>query len=248
MFGPVHRVRFAPLVTAGLLVAVLLLTSLLAGCGSETATVPVLVVTATPTVAQQIVVVTATYTPELATATLEPSATPDLVATQIAIEEAAHATMTAAAPTPTSTIRPTNTPAPAPTRVPTKAPVKPPNTPTPVPSTYGPPALLSPAPNANCYREGGCTFMWGWGGALKADEYFQVQLVGPNNEHRGIHPPTKGFSFTSDESVYLIVADWCNVNYFCHLKWTVAIIKWDGVDPSKIGRTIITAEPRDIIL
>jgi hypothetical protein len=83
---------------------------------------------------------------------------------------------------------------------------------------------------------------------LAANEYFQVQLVGPSNEHRGIHPPTKGYTFSSDESVYEIVPDWCNVNYYCQVKWTVAIIEWDGVDPGKIGRTLVEAEWREVVL
>ena len=39
----------------------------------------------------------------------EPTPTPDLVATQIAVEKAAHATMTAAAPTVTDSPTPTHT-------------------------------------------------------------------------------------------------------------------------------------------
>ncbi|MBN1661485.1 MAG: hypothetical protein JXA93_24040 [Anaerolineae bacterium] len=262
MFKRVHTVRFSPMQVGGRLVAILVLASLLVGCGSSSTAAPRLVVTATPLDQPQVLVVTATFSPEPPALLPEPSDMPDLVATQIAIEEAAHATMTAAAPPPTqapvdtATLVPTGTSAPlptatftpAPTRQPTQAPTKPPNSPTPVPETYAPPNLINPPPNYNCYAERGCTFTWSWGGNLKADEYFQVQLVGPNNEHRGIHPPTKGYSFTSDESVYWIVTDWCNVNYFCHVKWTVAIVKWDGVDPSKIGRTIITAEPREVIL
>lgn len=250
MCKQLYRVRFIAVPTMGLLVALLALTLLVGGCGSEpTPVVAVTVVTATSTIEQPTpVVVTATPSPEPDTPTPIPSDTPDLVATQIAIERAAHATMTAEAPTATPTEEPpTATLAPTKTRAPV---VKPPPSPTntPVPVVYSPPSLLSPAPNANCWLDRGCTFTWTWGGNLKANEYFQVQLIGPNNEHRGIHPPTKGYSFTSDDSVYMIVPDWCNVNYFCHIKWTVAIIKWDGVDPSKIGVTIVEAEPRDVIL
>ena len=52
----------------------------------------------------------------------EPSPTPDLVATQIAVEDAAHATMTARIPSATDTLTPTpvpsNTPSPRPTVTP----------------------------------------------------------------------------------------------------------------------------------
>lgn len=56
----------------------------------------------------------------LAACGTEPSPTPDLVATQIAVEEAAHATMTARAPTATDT--PTHTPTPTHTSTPTRTP------------------------------------------------------------------------------------------------------------------------------
>jgi hypothetical protein len=71
-----------------------------------------------------------------------------------------------------------------------------------------------------------------------------VQLVGPGNEHRGIHPPTKGYSFQSNWTVYQIIRDWCDPTKMCHMQWTVAVIEWDGVDPSKIGRTLAQAAPR----
>ena len=76
----------------------------------------------------------------------EPTATPDLVATQIAVEKSAHATMTAEAPTatdtPTSTPEPTDTPTrkPRPTRTlppPTRT-----NTPGPTPTRR--PTMTSP--------------------------------------------------------------------------------------------------------
>lgn len=69
-----------------------------------------------------------------------PSPTPDLVGTQIAVEEAAHATMTARAPTATDTPAPTNTFAPTATSTVTPRPTDtntPTFTPTPIPSpTY----------------------------------------------------------------------------------------------------------------
>jgi hypothetical protein len=60
----------------------------------------------------------------------EPTPAPDLVATQIAVEEAAHATMTARAPTASEALGPTDTPAPTETPEPSKTP-KPTNTPRP---------------------------------------------------------------------------------------------------------------------
>ena len=60
----------------------------------------------------------------LVTCGAEPTATPDLVATQVAVEEAAHATMTAKAPT--ATPEPTETSTPTPTATLTATPAAPP--------------------------------------------------------------------------------------------------------------------------
>lgn len=60
----------------------------------------------------------------------DPTPTPDLVATQIAVEKAAHATMTAEVPTPTPTPIPTDTPVPTNTPLPTETP-QPTDTPAP---------------------------------------------------------------------------------------------------------------------
>jgi hypothetical protein len=68
----------------------------------------------------------------------EPSPTPDLVATQIAVELAAGATMTAWTPTVTSTPEPTETAAPTDTPTPTPVPSK---TPTPRPTVTPPPHI-----------------------------------------------------------------------------------------------------------
>ena len=183
------------------------------------------------------------------------SSTPAPAATSTQAPAATNTQVPAAtntqAPTATNTPAPsaTNTPKPAPTAKPTAAPTKKPATPKP-PASLPPPALVGPAEGFNCYnqRGQGCDFTWSWSGKLAANQYFQVQLIGPNNEHRGIHPPTKGYSFHSSNDVFLIIADWCNVNYYCNTKWTVAIIEWDGVDPSKIGRTLKEATPRAITL
>ena len=67
--------------------------------------------------------------------------TPDPVATQVAIEEAAAATLTARAPTPTASPTPTATPSPTPTATPTPSPTP---TPTPTP-TVQPNELLESA-------------------------------------------------------------------------------------------------------
>jgi hypothetical protein len=70
--------------------------------------------------------------------------TPDVVATQIAVEEAAHATMTARAPAATQT--PTTTPSPTYTTIPTKTPTpRPTNTPVPT-RTPSPTATWTPSP------------------------------------------------------------------------------------------------------
>ena len=60
--------------------------------------------------------------PYLVACTADPTPTPDLVATQIAVEMAAHATMTAKAPTATNTPSPTDTPTATKTPLPTKTP------------------------------------------------------------------------------------------------------------------------------
>jgi hypothetical protein len=228
-------------------------------------TVVQVVVTATFTPAPQVVAPEATATQvvaataaqaQLPTATEMVPPTVDLVATQVAALQAAAATLTAQAPPPTETpVPPTDTPVP-----PTNTPVPPTNTPvpatkappaptkTPKPAAYPPPILMSPPPEFNCFNQQGCYFAWSWGSALKANEYFQVQLVGPNKEHRGIHPPTKGYSFQSNWQVYQIITDWCDPNKFCHMQWTVAIIEWDGKDPGKIGRTIKEATPQWVTL
>lgn len=219
----------------------------------------VVVVTATsiPEQAQEVVVVTATFTE--APPTELPSPTPILPTVDVeGTVQAALAATIAAAPTntelpptaiPTDTpLPPTNTPVP-PTKTPKPAatPVpKPPATST--PQSYAPPVLLNPPPDFSCFNIQGCLFTWSGGGTLAPNHYYQVQLVGPNNEHRGIHPPTKGYSFQSDWSVYLIVPDWCDTGKMCRIQWTVAIVEWDGVDPSKIGRTLIRAEPRWVVL
>jgi hypothetical protein len=242
------------------LVMFLMLLTLIAACGGEK-TPQVLVVTATPspeggvlvvttTPSPVVIVVTATPSPEsvvLVTATpSQPTLSPDDIATAQAILTAQAANLTATAMTP-----PTSTPAPpkdtaVPTVKPTAKPTRP--APTKTPASLPPPVLVSPDVDFSCYNIGGCNFTWSWGGSLAANQYFQVQLVGPGNEHRGIHPPTKGYSFHSSNDVFLIITDWCNKDYYCHIKWTVAIIEWDGKDPSKIGRTLKEATPRTITL
>jgi len=177
----------------------------------------------------------------VASSTPQPPNTPAPAATNTP-EPTATSTQT---PTATNTPAPTatNTPKPAPTAKPTTAPTKKP-APTKPPASLPPPVLVSPDAEFSCYNAQGCNFSWSWGRSLAANQYFQVQLVGPGNEHRGIHPPTKKYSFQSSWSVYQIIRDWCDPTKMCHMQWTVAIIEWDGVDPSKIGRTLIEAAPR----
>jgi hypothetical protein len=251
--GLIHRLPILGVSLVILLVGAVLL----AACGGGEPKVVVVTATNTQEPVQQVIEVTATFTPVPPTDTSEP-ATVDVQAT---VQAALAATLTAA---PTDTpIPPTDTPIPptatliAPTATlipPTDTPVPPTNTPRPTrrptarPTatqvSYPPPVLMNPPEEFNCWLAGGCTFSWAAGMGLAPNHYFQVQLIGPNNEHRGIHPPTKEYSFTSDESVYMIVTDWCNPNLFCHIQWTVAIVQWDGVDPSRIGRTLVEAVAR----
>jgi tRNA A-37 threonylcarbamoyl transferase component Bud32 len=174
----------------------------------------------------------------IASSTPQPSNTPAPAATNTPVPAATNTP----APTATHTQAPTATNTPKPAATATRKPTP--------PKTLAPPVLTNPPEGFNCYnqRNQGCDFSWSWGGNPAANQYFQVQLVGPNNEHRGIHPPTKGYSFHSSNDVFLLITDWCNPAYYCHIKWTVAIIEWDGKDPSKIGRTLIEAPPRDVTL
>jgi len=223
--------------------AALVLLTLLAACGGSSATAPIVIVTATPTQGPVVLVVTATPSPApqaVATDTpVPPPASPTIGADQIAT---AQAILTQSAPPATDTPIPTDTPVPPPpTAVPTRRPAP---TATKPAQALPPPVLMSPAPEFSCFNISGCNFTWSWGQTLADNQYFQVQLVGPGNEHRGIHPPTKQYSFQSSWSVYQIIRDWCDPNKMCHMQWTVAIIEWDGKDPSKIGRTLIEAEKR----
>lgn len=103
---------------------------------------------------------------------------------------------------------------------------------------------------------GGGVFRWAWEGTLGPDEYFQVQLICPNGSHRGIHPPTKDLLTVQGGGVRYVVQDckgtktrawdhepWTPVRNI-PIQWTVAIVQWDGVDPSRIGATLAEAEPR----
>lgn len=213
-----------------------------------------------PTPQPQVIVVTATFTaaPELISVV---TVTPTSAQVVEVVEPTQASVQPTQAPPPTYTPYPTYTPLPTFTAIPptltpvpptatpippTKAPVKQPTQPKPV--SYPPPVLVSPSPGFNCFNISGCHFTWSWGQSLRANEYYQVQLIGPANEHRGIHPPTKGFEFKSDYSVYEIVTDWCDKNKYCHVQWTVAVIEWDGKDPSQIGRTLVEAQWRQVIL
>lgn len=239
MKGQLYRAHIRPAVVP-MMAVLLMLTPLLAACslGGQT-----IIVTATPTHPQSVVIVTATFTAQPPTATSpaaeQPTFTPYPTYTP-------YPTFTPLPPTATlapSPVPPTATPVP-PTKVPPKPTSAPPKPTATKAASYPPPTLLSPDPEFSCFNVHGCNFTWSWGMALADNQYFQVQLVGPGNEHRGIHPPTKSYSFQSNWSVYEIIPDWCDVNKMCHMQWTVAVIEWDGKDPSKIGRTLIEAPTR----
>lgn len=132
--NPFRRVAYWKLV---ILVLVVLLS---AACGGEPSPLEATQVAQLPTDTP-----VATNTPVLATDipvpsdTALPADTPDLVATEVAVQRDAAATLTAEAPTPTSTptdtpVPPTDTPAP-----PTDTPVPPTNTPPPITNTPKPP-------------------------------------------------------------------------------------------------------------
>lgn len=112
----------------------------------------------------------------------------------------------------------------------------------------------------NYMQRSDTTFEWTWDGQLQEDEYFQVQIISRDaanmGEHRGIHAPTKGFSASTNRDLWGHFRDWEGVydrprfgaEARIYADWTVAIVKWDGVDPNKIGPTIVEAEPHFIKL
>ena len=152
-------------------------------------------------------------------------------------------------PTPTWTVSPspTQTLTPKPTR--TRTP-KPTNTPTPTPQPYMPPVLLEPEPDYVCFKYprptgSTCSFRWSWSGTLKPNEYFQVQFIGSNNEYRGMHAPTKDMAWSyAYHHNRCTIHEWCACGRACYLRWTVAIVEWDGNNPGEIGRILIRAAPR----
>jgi hypothetical protein len=118
-------------------------------------------------------------------------------------------------------------------------------------SGYAPPILIDPGDGFGMYKFGQITtFRWQWDGTLKADEYFQVQIVSRDDqnrgEHRGIHAPTKEYTVTSNRDLWGHFRDWKGSEAMIHADWVVAIIKWDGQDPSKIGPTLVESEKRYI--
>lgn len=126
---------------------------------------------------------------------------------------------------------------------------------------YAKPVLLRPGPGFDVYAQRDDTvFEWTWDGQLKDDEYFQVQIVSRDasnfGEHRGIHAPTKEFRASTNRDLWGHFRDWEGVHdrprfgaqARIYADWTVAIVKWDGVDPGKIGPTSVEAEPRFIKL
>jgi hypothetical protein len=162
-------------------------------------------------------------------------------------------------PTLTPTSTPTQTPPPTDTLVPTASvtpqPTVPTSTPRPSGSTqstpkgrYPPPVLISPLVGHNAFNSGRTEFRWSWARELGADEYFQVQLIGPGGEHRGIHAPTKEYVHTADRNIYGLVTDWYNTRLYATSHWTVVVIRWDGRDPNKIGETLAEGEARRITL
>ena len=120
----------------------------------------------------------------------EPTPTPDAVGTQIAVEEAAHATMTARAPTATET--PTTTPSPTHTSVPTKTPT-PRLTNTPAPTRTPPPTPTwtpSPMPTVEPYDT--------WKQAARTD--LTYKLVDKSDEYIGERVCWRGQVFNISES------------------------------------------------
>ena len=125
-------------------------------------------------------------------------------------------------------------------------------------TTYEPPFLIWPEPKYDiCDHKGDTVFRWRWDGQLKADEYFQVQIVSRDasnfGEHRGIHAPTKDYTASTNRELWGHFRDWENVHDrgWCsaariYADWTVAIVQWDGIDASRIGPIIVEAAPCDI--
>jgi hypothetical protein len=207
-----------------------------------------------------------TYTPyptlaPLATYTALPTYTPPPTYTM----PPSHTPLPTYTPPPTVTVVPSNTPThtPEPTTPPTVAPTLAPTlAPPPTAETtaepvvsagYPKPILLEPGEGFGMYVFGQITtFRWQWDGTLQPDEYFQVQIVSRDDqnkgEHRGIHAPTKECMVTSDRDLWGHFRDWKGAESTIHADWVVAIIKWDGVDPGKIGPTLVESEKRYIKL
>jgi hypothetical protein len=134
----------------------------------------------------------------LAACGAEPAPTPDLVATQIAVEEAAHATMTARAPipsetsgsieteTPTETPRPSETPKPTSTPKPTNTP-KPTSTPQP---TSTPLPTDTPVPTVEPYDV--------WKQSARKD--ITYKMVDKSDAYLGERVCWRGEVFNIDES------------------------------------------------
>jgi hypothetical protein len=113
---------------------------------------------------------------------------------------------------------------------------------------YPRPVPIEPGVGYFVFDGGGAVFAWTWERELAADEYYQVQLIGPGSERRGIHPPTKQNHVVTDRFLYRLVRDWYSLREAASSHWVVVVVRWDGVDPSKLGETLIESEPRHIKL
>jgi len=219
------------------------------GCGGagtqESTTEAAVLPTQAATVTATLTVTPPPTSTEVATDTPTPTRT--FTPTPRAASTATPTATYTATPTETPAATPTATTTSTPTRKPTARPTK---TATPTPAAYPPPVLLAPPDDHMCFQPPPhdgvtCGFRWSWEGALGPDEYFQVQFIGANNEHRGVHAPTKELSYTYIYSHWGgWSADWCDFAQPCRLQWTVVVVEWDGVDPGRLGRTLAEAAPR----
>lgn len=150
---------------------------------------------------------------------------------------------------PTAPAQPTAVPPAQPTAVPPAQPTAvPPAQPTTVPAAPAvKPVITAPTTNFNCYVDpGGCTFGWTYGGTLAPNQYFQVQafVLNSNQAGRGLHAPTKSMSVSlNGATTFQLLRDICDAELFCGVNIRVAVVEWDGADPSRIGTVVALSDP-----
>jgi len=112
------------------------------------------------------------------------------------------------------------------------------------------PTLVDPGPGSQCTQtsgRGGCPFSWSWTRPLGTNEYYQLQftIVGTDIV-RGVEQPTRFTSTRLSGSPKWVFEEACPPDSKCSARWSVAVVMWDGADPSRIGCEVARSEWRDI--